>query len=409
MAISLSNKGRVAIKQQAAWGTAQTSFATTDYLEIEAPFVPTLAREALRMNTFRPGFTEPEIVAGSKAPTELTFRFPLHGVSSTAPTGDPTAHPDSLIFKTALGASGSDGYTTALATGSTTSTINITNGSADTAWEGYGLLIPKSGGYQFGFAQNVDTTVTPDTITLLDSLDVNPSSSGTIYGSVVASLTTSAQLPVTLDYLGSDANTHIRFADGLPTSVRLIVAAKQIPMVEVTMRFLNWENLGTGGAPADYVYGFPIIPATIGANGAYFRSDGDDFCVATLTVNITQELSEVECTGSSQGVSELVATNRQVTVEIVRTDSDLATLALPQFTSDDPGTTSNGPMTLALATNTPGRACAIAIGKPVMMEQPTLQDLGGKIAVRVLLGCTPYSGDDSSTAPADTPFRIAFA
>jgi hypothetical protein len=44
-----------------------------------------------------------------------------------------------------------------------------------------------------------------------------------------------------------------------------------------------------------------------------------------------------------------------------------------------------------------------------MMEQPTLQDLGGKIAVRVLLGCTPYSGDDSSTAPADTPFRIAFA
>jgi hypothetical protein len=116
MAISLSNKGRVAIKQQASWGTAQTSFASTDYLEIEAPFVPTLARETIRLNTFRPGFTEAEIIAGSKAPTELTFRFPMHGWSSSAsPTTNPTIFPDALLVKTVLGSASANAYTTALA------------------------------------------------------------------------------------------------------------------------------------------------------------------------------------------------------------------------------------------------------------------------------------------------------
>jgi len=408
MAISLSNKGRVAIKQQAAWGTAQTSFATTDYLEIEAPFVPTLAREALRLNTFRPGFTEPEIVAGSKAPTELTFRFPLHGYSNGAPGADPTAHPDSLIFKTVLGSSGSDGYTTAMTSGSTANTINITNGQADPAWEGYAMLIPKSGGYQFGWAKNVDTTVNPDTIETLNEMGATPSSSGTIYGSLTSSLTTAAQLPLTFDYIGSDANTYIRFFDGLPTSVRIVIAAKQLPMCEVTMRFLNWSNLATGGAPVDAAYGYPLIPATIGANGAFFKIEDTEFCAATANITITQELSEVECTGSSQGVSQMVATNRSVTAEIVYTQTSLVSIGLSAL-GDEPGAKSDGCLTLDLATNTVGRAFGILIARPVLMEQPTIQDLGGKIATRVMIGCAPYTGDDSSTAPADTPFRVAFA
>jgi hypothetical protein len=408
MAISLSNKGRVAIKQQAAWGTAQTSFASTDYLEIEAPFVPTLTQEALRPNTFRPGFTEPEIIAGSKAPTEMSFRFPLHGWSTGGPVADPTAHPDSLIFKTALGSSGSDGYTAALASGSTQTSLNITNGSADTAWEGYGLLVPKSGGYEFAWAKNVDTTVNPDTIELLNELPVVPSSSGTIYGSLTSSLTTAAQLPLTVDYIGSDANTYVRFFDGLPTSVRVVIAAKQLPMCEVTIRFLNWTNLHTGGALADAVYGYPLIPPTIGANGALFKCEDTEFCAATANITITQELSEVECTGSSQGVSQLVATNRQVTAEIVYTQSDLTSIGLNAL-GDEAGDKSDGCLTFDLATNTPGRAFGMLIARPVLMEQPTIQDLGGKIATRVMIGCAPYTGDDSSTAPADTPFRVAFA
>lgn len=408
MAISLSNKGRVAIKQQAAWGTAQTSFASTDYLEIEAPFVPTLARETLKVNTFRPGFTEPEIIAGSKAPTELTFRFPLHGWSSGGPTGDPTIHPDALIFKTALGSGTADGYSTQLTSGSTETQLEYTNGQADTAWEGYALLAPKSGGYQFAWVDNVDTTTTPDAVSLLNELGAVPSSSGTVYGSFTVSLTTANQLPLTFDYVGSDANTHIRFSDGLPTSVKLTVAAKQLPMVEVTVRFLNWSNIGSGGAPTDAVYGFPLVPPTIGANGSFFKVEDSEFCAATAVLTITQELAEVECTGSSQGVSELVVTNRNVTLEVVRTDSDLATLGLPTL-EDGAGDTSDGCLTMDLATNTPGRAVGILIAAPVVLEQPTLQDLGGKIATRTLIGCRPYTGDDSSTAPADTPFRIAFA
>lgn len=407
MAISLSNKGRVAIKQQASWGTAQTSFAATDYLEIEAPFVPTLARETIRLNTFRPGFTEAEIIAGSKSPTELTFRFPMHGWStSSSPTTDPTIFPDALLVKTVLGSASADAYTTALASGSSAASLNITNGSGDTAWQGYAQLIPHASGYDVGWIQTVDTTVTPDTETLLASIPHTPSSSGTLYGSLVAYLSTANQLPLTFDYLGSDSTAHIRFSDGLPTSVRINIAAKQVPMVEVTMRFLNWTNVGSGGAPTDATYGYPMLPATIGANGAYFQESNTEFCAATVTVTMTQELSEVECTGSSQGVSELVATNRNVTVEIIRTQSSLADLGLDNL-QNTAGSIDNDPIQLNLAT-TPGRACSILIPAAVILEQPTLQDLGGKVATRLLLGCTPYTGDTGSTAPADTPFRIAW-
>ena len=407
MAITLSNKGRVAIKQQSAWGTPETSFASTDYLEVEAPFIPPLSREAIRANVYQPGYTEPEILAGSKSPTELTFRFPLHGWSSATPSADPTVFPDALIFEMALGDLGGDGYSTANLGGGTPANeeTTYTDGTADTAWQGYAVSYPTSGLRTIAWLETVTTASSPDEVFFLGTTPRNVTS-GTAYGSLVAWLSNTAQLPATFDWYGSDANAHIRYSDGLPTSVRLIASTKTQPMVEVTMRFLTWDNLGTGGALTPAAYGYPQIPPTLGANGSRLAINSSDLCFATATIEITQELAENECGSATEGAGSMSVLGRRVTLEVVFLDDDLATIGVGSTVA--PGSTLAGPLQLDLATITPGRSASMLIPAPVLLEQPTLQDLGGKLATRVLIGCRDYTADTGSTAPADTAFRMAW-
>lgn len=407
MAIALSTKGRVAIKQQSAWGTAETSFSATDYLEVEAPFVPPLARESLRPNTLREGYTEPPIEPGSKAPVELTFRFPLHGWSSATPSGNPTVFPDALLFLCAMGSGAANGYSTANLGGGSPADegTTYTDGTAVTAWIGHAVSYPTAGLRTIAWLDDVVTAASPDTASFLASTPRDVTT-GTAYGSYVVYQSQTAQLPLTFDWFGSDANAHIRYFDGLPTSVRLSLAAKQLPMVEVTMRFLSWSNLGTGGAPTPTAYSYPLIPATIGANGSYSSVNSTEVCYATATIEITQELAENECSGSTEGVSSMSVTDRRMTVEMVFLDSDLSTLGIGSASA--PGDALGGPLQIDLATVTAGRSASALIPSPVLIEQPTLQDLGGKLATRVLVGARIYTGDTGSTAPADTPARVAW-
>lgn len=97
---------------------------------------------------------------------------------------------------------------------------------------------------------------------------------------------------------------------------------------------------------------------------------------------------------------------RRATVEIIFLDSDLATIGIGSGSA--PGDALGGPMQIDLATATGGRSASILIPTPVLIEQPTVQDLGGKLATRVLIGARIYTGDTGSTAPADTPVRIAW-
>jgi hypothetical protein len=407
MAITLSNKGRVAIKQQAAWGTPETSFAATDYLEVEAPFIPVLAREAIKASVYQPGYTESETVAGSKSPTELTFRMPLHGWSTSTPSADPTIHPDALLFKLALGDAAGEGYSTAnLGSGSPADEgTTYTDGTAATNWIGHAVSYPTAGLRTVAWLDDVNLAGSPDTASFI-AATARDVITGTAYGSFVAWLSNTAQLPATFDWLGSDANAHIRYSDGLPTSVRLIVATKTQPMVEVTKRFLTWEPLGTGGAPTPAAYSYPQVPPTIGANGTRLAINGTDLCFATATLEIAQELAENECGGATEGVGSMSVTGRRVTLELVFLDDDLATIGVGSTTA--PGSALAGPLQLDIATITPGRSASILIPAPVLLEQPTLQDLGGKVATRVLIGCKDYAGDTGSTAPADTPARVAW-
>lgn len=410
-----SKLGRLAIKAQASgWGAAETSFSSTNYLEVDGIVIPDLVTEALRADVFRPDFTEPQIVAGSKAGAEVSISFPLHGWSSDSPSGAPAAHhPDALLLENALRGSTviATAYTTALASGSSDSMLRFTNGLANTNWEGQAMLVPTESGTirMVGWIRDVDTVPSPDTATVWRILQA-PDSSGTVFGSITIPLATTQPKPLTMQWLGSSDKQALRLSDGVVTKAKITLQAKKQPKCEVTLRFLNWTAVGSGGAPAPYAYGYPQMPVVTGSSGAY-KTENDtataawqNFSQAVISIDVTTQDSE--CASSSQGADSIVVTDRRVTVELTEPYVE-GNQGFDTWSGVTPGT-SNGEFVL-VANTTPGRAFSALIPASVILEQTKIQDASGIVAVRRVFGCRPYSGDGGTGSGAgNTPFRIAF-
>lgn len=396
MGVTKTTKGRLAIKEQASsWGTAETSFSATDYLEVQGPIVPPMPRETLSVDTYRPGNTAPPRVPGSKAGGTISFTIPLHGVSSTVPGANPTIHPDATIIKAALGGGGADGYSTTV-TGGTAATP--TDSSIPTAHAGYCSLYPLAAGYSAGWNSVVTATTAS---TLLVELSAAPVA-GTALGSYVLWLSNTDSVPLTIDWLGSDATAHIRYIDCLPSKITITFAAKQQPSMEVEFTFLSWTSVGSGGAPADYAYQYPRIPAFIGANGARAVMDTIEMCPKTVVIEITQTLEQVECGSATEGADSLAWTDRMMRVSITTTPNDLSVTPWTHAAGD-----TTDPLQIDGCTQ-PGRGVSVLVAAPQVAEQPTPVGNGNLLGLTTIYECTVWAGDTGTTAPADTPARIAF-
>lgn len=389
--------GRVAIKVQGSgWGTAETSFAAANYFEAEVS-VPKMVRESLRMDPLRSGFEEAEVVGGSRAGVEVTVKFPLHGYSTATPSADATEHPDALLIRLALGAAVQTGYTaTNIASGSTTSSVKFTAGSAN--WNGSGMLIPTSGtpGYELIAMANLDTAPTPDAGAPMITMQRTPASSGTHYGSNTIYLTNDTPAPLTMDWIGVDAGHHVRYSDGLVKSLKITGTAKKSPMVEATIRFTGTPAFpGAGGSLAAYVYNFPVVPVSIGANGGAVYFNGAWITgSAEVVFQVDVDLQDVEGWGSTEGVVQQLVNDRKVS----------STLLIPStstFTTDilAPGLAVSKFMAI-YACGTPGRAAGFVLPAPTLIETADFRDRSGLLAITYSMAPQVYSGDTSAGAGA---------
>lgn len=406
MGYKVNRLGRVAIKAQGSgWGTAETTFASTTYVEAEV-FVPPWKHESHRTDPLRSGFEEPEVLPGSKAGIDVSLKFPLHGHSAATPSADASVHPDALLMQMALGAAVQTGYTaTNIASGGTTSSVKFT--AASTNWEGSAILIPVTTAavYELFWAKDVDTSGTPDTSTVLATLQRTPASSGTHYGSNTCYLSNATPTPITLDFIGTEAGAHVRYSDGLVKSVKVTCGARKNPMCEAVIHFTGTPTFpGSGGSLAAYAYDFPLVPVAIQANGAagYFNSAWDTISETTFSVDCT--LNEVDGYGSAEGVAQMVVADRKVT----------ATVIIPcdgTYTADvlEPGT-SIGKLEVLYATVTPGRAAGFCIPSPTLVSATQLVDRSGVLAVQYEIAAQVYSGDGGAGAGAgQTAVRFSFA
>lgn len=403
MAFTVSKLGRLALKTQAAWGTSESSFSSsTDVLEVEAPFIPPLNMEALRTDTYRPAFTEPSIIPGSKAAVDITIRGPLHGWSAATPSGNPTSFPDALLLSRIMGniAAGA-GYTTALAAGASTTATKYTDGLGNTAWEGFAQLLTKSGGFEIGWLSDIDTTTSPDSGTLITAIAAAHSAAGTAYGSLVPYFSADYDLsPLTFQWLGTASTDQIRFFDGAVKSFKLMLKAKKQPMWEATLSFLDWTNVASSGAPANFSYPFPQMPAWMGTTSpAYLNGSAKAF--SEVTIEITQDLIESPGHSSAQGAAQWVASNRRLTVETLETSTNLSSLL------GAPGDDLN---VLQIDFNSvPGRAGSFLLANSILIEQPKIEDMGGILGLRRKFGAQDFTDVASaSAAPCNTAARFAF-
>lgn len=391
MAFGPVKLSKIYLKRQAAWGTAETSFAAADLLEVEGEFIPAATAERLQPDVNKQTFAESPIYAGSKAGAEVSFTFTPHGFATFSAAGNPTARNEHQLWEDALGSAQSGGGI-ALTGGSATS---LTSAAAAAVHSGQGVLAPLAAGHRFFFVKSVNVGVS---LTTFDAAAA--AVEGDAYGTVTAGLaiTNLASLPFTMQFEGVAANTGFRLSDGRVSSIALTCNAKAQPTVTVSMTFL--DQLAVDGlTAAKQAFPSSHLPPI---KGVQSYRDGAEFCFAGFDFTVSQELTEVGCSSATEGVSRLVTANRTVDLVVRELEDDAFENAWRA-----PGATT---AEICLqASVVPGRALAVFMPLPVVNEQEQLSSVDGIWGRETQFRARVYSGDDATASLVDnTEARIAF-
>ena len=408
--------GRFAVKEQASgWGTAETSFANANFLEAQIA-IPTPAQGSVQADVMRAGFFATTRVASGKGPTEISLTMPLHGFSTSAPTGDPSEHPDALLLRSALGANATNGYATDV-TGGTNQTLTVTTPAGGIG--GFAVMAPMGSTSPTEYSTGWVKTKSSGTYTMqrkwaltAAGADQTPDSSGTVYGSNVVCLTSTQPTPFTMEWLGSSANIVYRFFDCVVTSATITMNAREQPTLAVTIKSANWENDDTGGAPsAAALTDRPQMPVVMSDNGARVVDAGGEQKAGSSTITITTDVADELNYDAPQGVSKFVVTKRTVEMQMVAPAAASSAGNIDNPASLMAPGTSAGALQLDAGT-TPGRAFSALIPNGVIKEIQALGDANSLVSVTTTVECAIYGSDTATSgslgAPANTPFRLAF-
>jgi hypothetical protein len=320
MALGPTKLGRIWVKQQSAWGTAETSFSNDDAIDAQGMFLPSGEQEALGQPTQRPVFGASDKKAGSKAGATAQLTFVLTDCSDAS--GPTIEH---KLIADALGTLFSESPTQIgnLAAGSTVDTLNVATASVDRI--GQATLVEQSsvGFRQIGFIANVDTSGTPDEYSLAYPLTNQPDPLARRAITVAFSTGGLANLPFTMQFAtAGSVDGGFRAYDGRVTNCTITSNAKAQTVVAITLQFLNWEYVTGLTAPA---FSFPRtqLGPCINTAGVYDFAAAEYQCFSELSIAVTQTLAEALCASSDQGVSQLVTTDRTVVITERKTTEDI--------------------------------------------------------------------------------------
>jgi hypothetical protein len=411
-----SNLGRFAVREQSAWGTAQSAGSMTNAYFVECTMtVPTPAQESIQADVMRADHFATTRVAGGKGPVEISLSMPLHGFSTSTPSGTPTEHPDSVLLKSCLGSAEQGGYHASDLAGGTASVLNIANGTAVVADVGRAMLVPISGGHSVGWVSAMADGADPDTYTLIRDLSAAPSAAGAILGSNAIVLDKTQPTPLTLQFLGSTANVSYLYSDAVVTAATITLNAREQPTLEVTLRAATWsEESGTtaGGPTAAALADRPQLPVVLGDNGARVVNSAGALTCGQVSIAMAAEVVD-EINFSGQGISRFVVTKRTVDITTVTP----ATSGTPTAGAlDNPAALgAPGASVGAIqvdANTTPGRSFSALVAAGQLKDLQALGDSGGIVAITTVVEAAQYTGDTTSagavTSPGNTPFRLAF-
>jgi len=441
MGYSPSRLGKVQLQNQGAWGT-KAAFGGSGELQVECEvWIPTPTQELLQPNTMTGSFYAQKAQAGSKAGSTFSLTMPLHGFSSSTPSGNPTMHAEAMMIYGALGGGNSlAGYAASGAMSPTASNtygdyIILDDGSfAETAL-GRAVLVATGTTNSVGWVREVNNQT--NYFYFWDRLGSAVTADTTIYGSSMLYLTTTQPTPLTVRWQGFDQNHALDFYDCVVTSVTLNIVPGQQPTMTCEFLAGMWEVVDHGSSLSDYdLSSLPQLPSTSAESGGKFRvqnvawdSTDDVFqsrSMSSVDITMSAEYTPSLSHSSPNGVGQYICTNRTVTMQYNELGDGTQGLGTELGTPGSTSTRSAGDGCHILTVNTtPGQALSIMMPVAKQKELSELSDSEGVISVSrtiepgfvglqgVTTGLeTAKDGGGSATAATggveNTPFRIAF-
>jgi hypothetical protein len=406
MALGPTKLGRIWVKQQSAWGTAETSFADTDAIDAQGMFMPAGEQEALGQPTQRPVFGASDKKAGSKAgaTAQLTFVLThcLDSVGAVVTTIEHKLIADAFGTVQQLAAIG-------VLSGGTVNELQVATASANWIGQGAGVLL-ANGNRQISWVQTVDTAPTPDEVILPFQLESSPGNSASATVTVAFGTGGLANLPFTMQFAtAGSVDGGFRAYDGRVTNCTITANSKTQVTVAITLQFLDWDYVSGLTAPA---FSFPRtqLGPVINTAGVYDSIADAYECFSEVSIVVTQTLAEALCAQSVQGVSQLVTTDRTAVITERKTTEDIYADMASQST---PGEAVKRAWYLSARGAQQGFHLA-AYG-PALQVQSTSKpiDLGGiwgfERVLEVRNVIAPDDGTTGTSTVKGTAFRVSFA
>jgi len=425
----LAGIGRLRIGVETDYGDTAS---TLRYVKAETVDLSGLESESLEDTHIRKSDYQSERIIGPKLGTITSTHF-LSGWKSTlpaaAPAFDDEFHSSSGTTTTgwhvlmsavgsALGNCESDGYTTTVDTGaSTTSQLKGTDLTSfkvgqPVAWS------TADDGYQVGWAKTV-TDATPDTLDLLQTAVAVPNTTS-LYGAFYAWQTTGAVYHdiqhdgsntiagYTLEYLGHDSDDKVTAVGCLPTAVTLSFAVGELPKISITWSVGHWTEAssgGLGGAAASETWDHPLPEAVMDGWVSKGTSAATTMRISSLEVDLQIERPAILDASAESGVGGFGPIKRipKMSFSVFRDYSEEVVDWEDQ----------NADSYVFTFGTQPGKMISVCCPAGRITEYPARGESDGAMTSEVVVVANEYTGDTGSLASdgtdaVDSDFRIGF-
>lgn len=414
MGYSASRIGKVEFAEQSAWGTfAASGFQTLQCEPPEFDF-PTAAEE---VNSIRSSLgAAPDYLKGHQADGSLTLKFRMHGLhgDGAAASATPTNTAESTLIKLAMGGQYTGEYAAAGAgTSSTTTVLNVDDGSAYQVGAGI-MTAYESGGYTL-YEPTVVRSIATNAITLLWPIRTAAKDNGTTHGTLTNYVTNDQPTPVSFSLSGQEAGTSWLLTDGALESLSIESTPAGWLQCTATFKIGSWAQDTTSTTLAAYSYpNLPFLPVSVGYHGSSFASwiqggapPATELPCGSITWDMTNELVPITGFNGTQGTVQYAITNRTIKVSGSISVSDWTATNIQTSSVGAHSTDATAYETMRLLVgDQPGNSLCIVIPR-ISLTKYTPEDQGGIQGIGFEAIALDHSADTSvASTPANSPFRI---
>jgi len=375
---------------------------------------------------------------GAKQGGEISIKFPLTSLKgSTGAPYDPatdapgdtgfTTPPCAVLLANALGSRNQSATTGALfrrganlwnetydaaavVSGSTTSQVELDTGLGAGILPGSLLAIgiPTTNSLrQLGFVKSIST----DSVILEEAWTGSADDGDNVLPSATFALNGNEQLPMTIEVRGREASFVDVMVGCVCKSVKITAESGQVPMVEMTYGvYGDMFRASTGGGVQVPDDDYPTMRPLVGAFGGRATLAGAVKCLEKLTFDIALDVQPRLCHSATQGVTavDTVARKLSVGLSIARDSADQLD---SQGDDDYQHAFASGsvfPVSVYVG-NLAGAVFSLTCPSLVLVEEPSLEDVGGRVYYAIKAEAAVKSDAGDGTIDDTNPQNAVFA